>query len=277
MRFTDPEDARDPTAAESVELERERDQLLQAIEDWLETPMVVLAFVWLVLLVVELVWGERRLLATVGTVIWIVFIVDFAVKLLVAPRRATYLRRNWLGAVSLVIPALRLFRVAHVVRLLRVARVGRGVQMVRVVASVNRGMRALRASLSRRGFGYVAALTALVTVAGAAGMYAFERDGAAGLSSYGEALWFTAMILTTLGSQFWPETAEGRVLGLLLALYAIGVFGYVTATLATYFIGRDAEHHDAEVAGAAELAEIRRELAALRGEIAALARRERGA
>jgi voltage-gated potassium channel len=108
-------------------------------------------------------------------------------------------------------------------------------------------------------------------------MYAFERDGAAGLSSYGEALWFTAMILTTLGSQFWPETAEGRVLGLLLALYAIGVFGYVTATLATYFIGRDAEHHDAEVAGAAELAEIRRELAALRGEIAALARRERGA
>jgi voltage-gated potassium channel len=277
MRFTDPEDARDPTAAESVELERERDQLLQAIEDWLETPMVVLAFVWLVLLVVELVWGERRLLATVGTVIWIVFIVDFAVKLLVAPRRVTYLRRNWLGAVSLVIPALRLFRVAHVVRLLRVARVGRGVQMVRVVASVNRGMRALRASLSRRGFGYVAALTALVTVAGAAGMYAFERDGAAGLNSYGEALWFTAMILTTLGSQFWPETAEGRVLGLLLALYAIGVFGYVTATLATYFIGRDAEHHDAEVAGAAELAEIRRELAALRGEIAALARRERGA
>lgn len=37
------------------ELERERYALLQRLEDWLETPMLVLAFVWLALLVVELI------------------------------------------------------------------------------------------------------------------------------------------------------------------------------------------------------------------------------
>lgn len=64
-------------------------------------------------------------------------------------------------------------------------------------------MRALGASLSRRGFGYVIALTVLVTFTGAAGMYAFENETPGGMKGYGEALWWTAMILTTMGSQYW--------------------------------------------------------------------------
>jgi voltage-gated potassium channel len=60
-------------------------------------------------------------------------------------------------------------------------------------------MGALGASLGRRGFGYViAALTLLVTLADAAGMYAFENGAAGGLASYREALWRTAMIMTTI-------------------------------------------------------------------------------
>jgi voltage-gated potassium channel len=267
-------DTSDPMLVDdAAELERERNALLQTLEDALETPMVVLAFVWLTLLVAELVWGERQAFAVVGTVIWVIFIVDFAVKLVLAPRKLAYVRRNWLAAISLVIPALRIFRIARVIRLLQMARVGRGLHLVRIVSSLNRSMRALRATLSRRGFGYIAALTALVVFGGAAGMYAFESETPGGLHSYGEALWFTTMIVTTLGSQFWPETFEGRVLSVVLALYAIAVFGYLTATLASYFIGRDAESAEAELAGAQELAAIRRELAALRAEVAALARR----
>jgi voltage-gated potassium channel len=254
----------------ALTLERERDDLLRTVEDLLETPMLVLAFAWLALLVAEFVWGERRTFVTLATVIWAVFIVDFGVKMVLAPRKLRYLRRNWLAAVSLAIPALRIFRIAHVVRVLRVARVGRSLRLVRVVSSVNRSMRALGSSLSRRGFGYVIALTSLVTLGGAAGMFAFEQDTPGGLTSYGEAIWWTAMVMTTLGSQFWPETFEGRVLGLFLALYAIGVFGYVTATLATFFIGRDAESADAEVAGARELTALRHEVAALRREIGAM-------
>src|SRR5690606_9988450 len=135
---------------------------------------------------------------------------------------------------------LRIIRVVSVVRLLRTARAARSLRLLRVVSSTNRGMKALRASMGRRGLGYVVALTVLVTLAGAAGMYTFERDGTNGFDSFGVALWWTAMIMTTLGSDYWPQTAEGRVLALLLALYAFAVFGYVTASLATFFIGRDA-------------------------------------
>jgi voltage-gated potassium channel len=119
----------------------------------------------------------------------------------------------------------------------------------------------------------VTALTFLVLFAGAAGMYAFENESPNGLNNYGEALWWTAMVLTTMGSQYWPQTFEGRVLCFFLALYAFAVFGYVTATLATFFVGRDAESSEAELAGTDELTAIRKEVSALRDEIHALSQR----
>lgn len=264
-RGTAPDDA--------TALEQERFELLARLEDWLETPMLVLAFVWLALLIVEFIWGESSLFEVIGTSIYGVFIVNFALEFTLAPRKVDYLKRHWLTAISLLVPALRIFRVFRVFRVLRLARTARGFRLLRVVSSLNRGMLALGASLSRRGFGYVIALTLLVTFGGAAGMYAFENEAPEGLHSYGEALWWTVMIMTTMGSQYWPQTVEGRVLCVFLSLYAFGVFGYVTATLATYFIGRDAESESAEVAGSAQLISLREEIHALREEMRAFAER----
>jgi voltage-gated potassium channel len=273
MKDVNTREKQDAKVSEKEALDRERYELLQRLEDWLETPMLILAFVWLALLVRELIWGESPLFEVLGTSIWILFILDFAVEFVLAPKKAAYLKSNWLTAISLLIPALRIFRIFRMFRLLRLARVGRGLRLFRVVSSLNRGMRALGASLQRRGFGYVVALTVLVIFSGAAGMYAFENGTPGGLNSYGEALWWTAMVMTTMGSQYWPQTLEGRVLCVFLALYAFAVFGYVTAMLATFFIGRDAENNEAELAGAKELAALRKELSALREEIRALSRR----
>lgn len=260
-------DKQDAAAPVEEALKNERYELLRRLEDSLETPMLVLAFVWLALLVGELIWGESLMFEVLGTIIWVIFILDFAVAFVLAPHKIAYLKNNWLTALSLLVPALRLFRFSRVFRLFRLARMGRSLRLLRVVSSLNRGMRALGASLSRRGFGYVLALTVLVAFTGAAGMYAFENAAPGGLKSYGEALWWTTMVLTTMGSQYWPLTIEGRVLCVFLALYAFAVFGYVTATLATFFIGRDAEDDEAELAGARQLAALREEMIALREEI----------
>ena len=203
-------------------LTKERLELLRQIEGWLDTPMLVLAFAWLALLVVELIWGLTPLLETVGAAIWAVFLLDFALQFALAPGKLAFLRQRWLTAVALALPALRLFRIVGLVRVLRVARVARGIRLVRVLSGLNRGMRALGAAMRRRGFGYVLTLTVVVTLIGAAGMYAFESgsQGGRALHDYGSALWWTAMVMTTMGSEYWPQTAEGRVLCLLLALYA---------------------------------------------------------
>ena len=245
---------------------------LAGLEAWLERPMQVLGFVWLGLLVLELTRGLSPLLTTLTTIIWVIFIIDFAIRLALAPDRSDYLRGNWLSVLSLLVPALRVFRIARAVRVLRFARATRGVRLVRVVGSLNRGMRALGRTMERRGLVYAVALTVLVTLGGAAGMYAFESElpDGRGLDDYPSALWWTAMIMTTLGSEYWPQTPEGRVLCVLLALYAFGVFGYLTASLASFFIGRDAEREDAEIAGASAIAALRNDIAALHEEVRGL-------
>ena len=273
MNDTDAKTNSDEVSPNQEALDRERYELLQRLEDWLEAPMLVLAFAWLGLLVGELVWGESRAFEILGTIIWILFILHFMVEFILAPHKATYLKNNWLTAISLLIPALRIFRIFRVVRLLRFTRVARSLRLFRVISSLNRGIRALRSSLERRGFGYVILITVLVIFAGAAGMYAFEHEALNGLDTYSEAVWWTAMIMTTMGSQYWPQTFEGRVLCFFLALYAFAIFGYVTAALATFFVGRDAENMEAEIAGEKELVALREELRAMRDDIQTLSRR----
>ncbi len=210
------EQAAGEPAPDKAALDHERHEVLRQWEDWLETPMLVLGFVWLALLVAEFVGEPHPLLEAAFTVIWIIFGLDFALRFALAPHKPDYLKRNWLTALSLLAPALRVFRVARALRVLRLARVTRGLRLFRLLSSLNRGMKALGAGMGRRGFGYVVALTVIVTLAGAAGMYAFESEtgtnGANGFSDYGTALWWTAMLMTTLGSEAWPQSGEGRLL-----------------------------------------------------------------
>jgi voltage-gated potassium channel len=198
----------------------------------------------------------------------VLFVAHFVVEFALAPRKLAYLRRNWLTAVSLLLPALRAVRVVRAVRALRALR---GARILRVVSSANRGMRALGRIMGRRGLGYVVALTLAVNVLGAAGIYAFEHEAPdTAVPSYGVALWWTAMTLTTMGADFFPRTPEGRVLALLLAIYGFAVFGYVTASIASLFVARDAADDVGELAGAGQIEALRREVAALGSRLDAL-------
>lgn len=253
-----------PAAAVAAAREEERREVLERLEDWLERPMLALSLAWLLLVLAELVWGASDLLETFGTAIWVVFLAEFALRLALAPARLPFLRRNWLTAAALLAPALRLLRVF---RVLRLARAARGLRLVRIVGTANRGMNALRAAMRRRGLGYVVALTLLVTLLGAGGMLAFEpaAEVEGGFAGFGDALWWTAMLMTTTGSDYWPRTAEGRLLCLLLSLYAFAVFGYITASLASFFVGRDREEGSGEAALRAEVAALRAALVARGG------------
>lgn len=229
-----PDTTGPPAGARAVE--RQRWRLLRELDCAWGPVLDLLGLVWLLLLVTEFVWGEGRWLTATTQAIWALFILDAAVGLLLAPRKLTWLRRHWLTLLALAVPALRLLRIARLVPVLRAARAVRGLRLVRVLTSVNRGMRTLRRTAARKGIGYVAGLTTLVTVVGAAGMYAFERPPDGGLASYGDALWWTAMMMTTMGSEYWPRSLEGRVLALLLAVYAFAIFGYVTAAIASLLV-----------------------------------------
>jgi voltage-gated potassium channel len=236
----------------------------------LEPAMALLGIVWLLLLVVDFTHGLSGSLAVLNRAIWVIFVIDFMAEFVIAPDKRLYLERHWLAAVSLAVPAVRVVRLARLVRVARATRLARGARLLRTLASMNRALVSLRATSRRRGAGYVAIMTALVTLGGAAGMYVFERGvpDPAGIHDYGTAIWWTAMIMTTMGSAYWPQTAEGRILCVVLALYAFAVFGYVTATLATFFVDRDADTDDAAIAGQRAIEALRSDISQLRQEIA---------
>jgi voltage-gated potassium channel len=71
-------------------------------------------------------------------------------------------------------------------------------------------------------------------------MFFFERDVNPDLKNFDNALWYTSIAIT-VGSDYGPYSPEGRVLAFMLGLFSFALDGYVTATLASYFIGMDAE------------------------------------
>ncbi|MEX0742625.1 MAG: ion transporter [Phycisphaeraceae bacterium] len=243
--------ARDAKPAVEGEARRQRWKLFYRLEATAERPMVVLALVWLILMIVEFTQGLGTTLLYISYGIWVIFILDFLLRFSLAPRKLGFFKRNWLTAVSLILPALRVLRIFAGLRFLRAARLMRSVSLARVITSLNRSLWALNKALRRRGLGYVIAATVLVIFGGAAGMAIFETPSAlraaghlseaeaGGLASYADAVWWTAMIMTTLGSEYWPKTPEGRVLAWLLAVYALAVFGYITASIASSFLEPD--------------------------------------
>ncbi len=256
----------EPTSQQFID--RERREILQQIEEWLEMPLLVLSFGWTALLIIEFVWGLSPLLRGVSAAIWMAFIVDFGLRLLLAPQKLNYLKHNWLTAVALLLPAVQMFRVVRIFRGLGIARSGSGLQLVRVLVRINRGMKRLSKSVSRRGFGYAIALTLFVTLTGAAGMFTFEHHVTGStLTNYGNALWWTAMVITTMGSDYFPKTPEGRVLCFVLAVYGFAIFGYVTATIATFFVGQDANDEEGDRASEKSVRALQAEIVALREEL----------
>ncbi len=247
-----------PTHEYEADLHEARWELLTHINTLTDKLMTALAFVWLGLLIIDFIQGLTPLLQAISNIIWILFIVDFVIEFIIAPHKRQYLRRNWLTALSLLLPALRVLRIFRAFRLLGASRTLRTVSFVRLVTSLNRGMRATAKTLGRRNVGFVVAFTIVVTFAGAAAMLLFESpqslyesgvtdqiDPDAGFRNYGDAVWWTAMLMTTLGSEYWPQTAEGRILCWMLSIYALVVFGYITAALASYFIGVDRDRQEA--------------------------------
>jgi voltage-gated potassium channel len=250
-------------------VEIKQHSFLTIIEHKLETPMLLLSFVWLIVIVLELVYGDIPMLRGLGTLIWITFIPFFCLRLVTARDKIKFLKKNWLFILAIAVPMLRFFSYLQQFTLMRALTATLAIQIVWIFASADIGLRSLRRTLGRRGAGYALTLTIIVIVAGAAGMLFFEKDAPdpIGIHSYPRALWWTAMQITNIGSGYRPITAGGEILSLAISIYAAAMFGYLTAILATFLVGREAKDPKSEIAGQKSILQLQEEVALLRKSI----------
>ncbi|GII95617.1 potassium channel family protein [Sinosporangium siamense] len=200
---------------------------LAAWERRTDVPLIVLSLLFLgAFTVIALAPGLPRVWHTVFRAVllitWALFLVDFAVRFALAPRRGAYLAKQVLNLAILLIPPLAPLRVVGMLSRAGIAHRGRRLGV--------RAQTAWYAMLTTTLLGFSASLSALI----------FERNAPGStITTFGDALWWTASTMTTTGyGDTYPVTWQGRLVGSVLMLSGIGLFGVVTASFTAWFVSR---------------------------------------
>ena len=113
----------------------------------------------------------------------------------------------------------------------------RALPALRLLVFGGRGSQSTMDLLRSRRLGQLAIVSAMVILIGAALGFLLEA-GAPGsrIQDFGDALWWSAALVTTIGSDLYPVTAAGRILSFLIMIYAIGIFTYFIGSVASVLV-----------------------------------------
>jgi voltage-gated potassium channel len=212
----------------------QRARRLGAYEEWqrrTDKPMLIISVLFLLVILVPVVFASlppsvRNTLTVIETILWIVFVVDYLVRFLLAPKRWRFFWTHIPELVVISVPVLRPLRSLQVLRLLRLGGLG-------TVAN-----RLARRSLQGRAVLLVSAIILILVLTVAGIVLIFERGNPhATITSYPDALWWALSTVTTVGyGDIYPVTSGGRLAGLLLMLAGISLVGIITAAVAAWFV-----------------------------------------
>ncbi len=127
-----------------MDKKRRKYRLFYSIEENLEVPMFILAIYWLYLFIVELVNGLSDTQEIIIYGIWAVFILEFLLKLFLAPRKMDYLKGNIITLIALIIPAFRVLRIFYAFRILGSVRLINSTNIIRALTSGKRFFTSLK-------------------------------------------------------------------------------------------------------------------------------------
>jgi voltage-gated potassium channel len=191
----------------------------------------VLSIVNLVLLYVINDKELRNVLFIMDVLFSGTFLIDFTYRLLTAPSKSGYFFRHYGWADLLAslpvaqLKVLRLFRILRVYRLLRQY----GAKNILHTLGRDRAGSALYTLLF---------LGVLVLEFGSYGMLRIEQNApGANITNASDAVWYTIVTISTVGyGDKYPVTNGGRVLGSIIIVIGVGIFGTFTGYLANFFL-----------------------------------------
>lgn len=185
----------------------------------------------------------------VDLVTWVMFAADYLGRVVLANHRMHYVLHHLL---DLLVVALPIFRPLRLLRLLLLIKL-----LNRQAAASFRGRVAV----------YVSGLTVVLLVCASLAVLDSERGHpGANIETFGQALWWSFVTVSTVGyGDFYPVTTSGRIVAVALMIGGVALIGVVTATLASWLIDRVRSVEPARQTD--EVADLRTEIAALRGEL----------
>ena len=200
-----------------------------------DTSLLVLAILWLPVLIIPWITTLSQDLADTFTAIdfmvWAVFVVDYLIRLYLAPNRKHFFTHNLVDLVVVVVPFLRPLRALRIVRVF---------ELGRVVAIGAEALRRARNILTHRGLHFVLLTVVVIMLVCSGLVLLFERNAhGSTIHNFPDALWWAMVTVTTVGyGDTYPVTAAGRGVAVVLMLTGIGLIGVLTATVASFSSSR---------------------------------------
>jgi Ion transport protein len=191
----------------------------------------VISIINIVLALVIFDPAVRNVVVIVDTGLCFVFFADFLGRLRAAESKSGYFFRQlgWLDLLgSLPFPGLRIARV------FRVARVVRLVRAVGMKTLINKVLH------DRAGSALYTVLILCVLVIQYGSMFELvtnRNSSEANITTASDAVWYTIVTITTVGyGDKYPVTNPGRIVGVLIMITGVGLFGVLTGFLANTFL-----------------------------------------
>ncbi len=222
-----------------------RKALLVRIEQVTELPLILLSFAMVPLLAASFLWelnpDTERIVVTLDVFIWAFFAAVLLAKLALAHDRWHYVKANWLDVALVLIPFIRPLRILRVITYL-----WRGIHGATRMMKLD--------YLLVYAIGFVLVMATIVTTV--------ETGSGSSLESFPNALWWAVVTATTVGyGDMVPATTAGRGVAIILMFGGIGLFGAVTANLASFLVRNDGDNEALDRL-VAEVQTLRKEVAA---------------
>lgn len=202
---------------------------MSRVEQWerrTEPVLVLLSLVFFVayawpILDPDLASGLANALLAVTGVVWVVFAVDFGIRLLLVERhRGHYAFTHWYDVAFILLPVLR------------------PLVLLRYLVKVRIHGRRFWKKRANQVTTYVLGVTVLMIMLCSLAVLSAERDASdATIRTYGESLWWAMATVSTAGyGDYAPVTTPGRLVAVVLMVVGIGLVGSVTAAVASWFM-----------------------------------------